>query len=45
MTPEAFAQIAAVSKDIEPKLKAQAPVLQGSDGQKPEKKKIKKTAN
>jgi D-alanyl-D-alanine carboxypeptidase len=45
MTPEAFAQIAAVSKDPEPKPKAEAPVAQGSDGQKPGKKKIKKTAN
>ncbi len=45
MTPGAFAQIAAVSKDPEPKPKAEAPVAQGSDGQKPGKKKIKKTAN
>jgi hypothetical protein len=46
MTPESFAQIAAVSNDPEPKLKTQAPVAQGSDGQKPENKKIiKKTAN
>lgn len=46
MTPEAFAQIAALSKEPEPKPKAQAPVAQGSDGQKIDKKKIiKKTAN
>lgn len=45
MTPAAFAQIAALSKEPEPKPKVQAPVAQGSDGQKPAKKKIKKTAN
>jgi hypothetical protein len=46
MTPAAFAQIAALSKEPEPKPKAQAPVAQGSDGQKPAKKKpAKKTAN
>ena len=39
MTPAAFAQIAALSKEPEPKPKAQAPVAQGSDGQKPSKKK------
>jgi D-alanyl-D-alanine carboxypeptidase len=47
LSPAVFAQIAALSKEPEPKRKAQAPVLQGSDGQKPGKKKkiIKKTAN
>ena len=46
ITPDAFAQIAAFSKEPEPKPKAQAPVAQGSDGQKIVKKKkiIKKTA-
>ena len=39
MTPEAFAQIAALSKDPEPKPKPQAIVAQGSDSQTPPKKK------
>jgi hypothetical protein len=47
MTPEAFAQIATLSKEPEPKAKTQAPVAQGSDAQKTDqKKKInKKTAH
>lgn len=47
ISPEAFAQIAALSKEPEPKPKAQAPVAQGSDAQKIDKKKKinKKTAN
>jgi D-alanyl-D-alanine carboxypeptidase len=46
MTPAAFAQIAALSKEPQRKPKGQAPVAQGSDGQKPAKKKpAKKTAN
>jgi D-alanyl-D-alanine carboxypeptidase len=46
MTPEAFAQIAALSKELEPKPKAQVTVAQGSDGQKPNKKKpVKKSPN
>jgi hypothetical protein len=46
MTPAAFAQIVALTKEPEPKPKVQAPVAQGSDGQKPAKKKtVKKTAN
>jgi D-alanyl-D-alanine carboxypeptidase len=39
MTPEAFAQIAALSTEPEPKPKAQAPVAQGSDAQKVDQKK------
>jgi D-alanyl-D-alanine carboxypeptidase len=50
MTPGALAQIAALSKEPEPKPKVQAPVAQGSDGQKPDKKKpvkkpVKKSPN
>ena len=46
MTPEAFAQIAALSKEPEPKPKAQVPVAQGSDDQKTKKEETpKKTAN
>ena len=47
MTPAALAQIAALSKEPEPKPKAQAPVAQGSDAQKIDKKKKinKKTAH
>ena len=42
MAPEAFAQIAVLSKEPEPKAKAQAPVAQGSDAQKIDNKKITK---
>ncbi|MGB9143506.1 MAG: D-alanyl-D-alanine carboxypeptidase family protein [Aestuariivirga sp.] len=47
MTPQAFAQIAALSDEPEPKPKTQAPVAQGSDEQKIVKKKetIKKTTH
>jgi len=46
MTPEAFAQIAALSKEPEPKPKAHVTVAQGSDAQKPKKKKpVKKSPN
>jgi D-alanyl-D-alanine carboxypeptidase len=46
ITPVAFAQIAALSKEPEPKPKKQAPVAQGSDAQKIDTKKpVKKTAN
>jgi D-alanyl-D-alanine carboxypeptidase len=40
VAPEAFAQIAALTKDKEPAVKPQ--IAQGSDGPKPAKKKIKK---
>jgi hypothetical protein len=46
MTPVALAQIAALSKEPEPKPKVQASVAQGSDAQKPSKKKpVKKSPN
>ena len=43
MTPEAFAQIAALSKEPEPKPVLQPTVAQGSDGQKPKKNNPAKT--
>ncbi len=46
ITPVAFAQLAALSKEPEPKPKAQVPVAQGSDDQKTKKEESsKKTAN